>query len=216
MAINIFRKIYFILKTLPYLEILLQVQIFLSQKGKILVYKTTAAKIGRRASLVCARGVFSLGKPWVNGMRSSNLLMMADDSHIEIASSFIVYSDSRIILHEGARLSFGGGYINSGVDIECFERISIGMNVSIASNVVIRDGDSKKLFFEGEFVNPNCPITIGDNVWIGIGAKVLKGVRIGSGAVVAAGSVVISDVPANSMVAGVPAKLIRQNIQWEP
>jgi acetyltransferase-like isoleucine patch superfamily enzyme len=45
-------------------------------------------------------------------------------------------------------------------------------------------------------------------------SQILKGVRVGNGAVVAAGSVVVRDVPDNSMVAGVPAKVIRENVRW--
>lgn len=53
------------------------------------------------------------------------------------------------------------------------------------------------------------PITVGDNVWFGAGCVVLPGVTIGDGAVVAAGAVVSKDVPANAIVAGVPAKVVR-------
>ena len=56
---------------------------------------------------------------------------------------------------------------------------------------------------------------IGDHVWIGARAVVLKGVTIGDGAVIAAGAVVTHDVPAHTLVGGVPAKIIKQNIVWE-
>ena len=53
------------------------------------------------------------------------------------------------------------------------------------------------------------PIEIGDNVWIGYGCIILAGVKIGSGAVIAAGSVVSKDVSENTIVAGIPAKCIK-------
>jgi acetyltransferase-like isoleucine patch superfamily enzyme len=54
------------------------------------------------------------------------------------------------------------------------------------------------------------PVTIEDDVWIGANAVVLPGVRIGTHAVVAAGAIVTKDVPPHSLVAGVPAKVIKQ------
>lgn len=58
------------------------------------------------------------------------------------------------------------------------------------------------------------PTIIGDHVWIGNKAVILKGVTIGQGAVVAAGAVVSRDVPAHTLVAGVPAKPIKRNVKW--
>ena len=59
------------------------------------------------------------------------------------------------------------------------------------------------------------PIHIGKNVWIGSNATVLPGVSIGDGAIVAAGAVVTKDVPENTIVGGVPAKVIRTISQEE-
>jgi acetyltransferase-like isoleucine patch superfamily enzyme len=60
---------------------------------------------------------------------------------------------------------------------------------------------------------PN-PVEIGNNVWVGTGATVLPGVRVEDGAVVGAGSVVTHQVPARTVVAGNPAKVIGKDVDW--
>lgn len=58
-------------------------------------------------------------------------------------------------------------------------------------------------------------VRIGDKVWIATNAMILPGVTIGDGAIVAAGAVVTKDVPPRCMVAGVTAKVIKENVEWK-
>jgi len=100
-------------------------------------------------------------------------------------------------------------FINVGAVISARHQISIGENCQIANQVIIMDSDFHGVGQRCEFESPT-PIIIEDNVWLATRAIVLKGVRIGKGAVVAAGAVVTKDVPENTLVAGVPAKVIRK------
>lgn len=91
--------------------------------------------------------------------------------------------------------------------------LRIGNGVRIAAHTVIIPANHTPST-EGQPVRFG-PITsrgidIEDNVWIGAGSRILDGVRIGKNAVIGAGSVVTRSVPANSTVAGVPARVIRQ------
>jgi acetyltransferase-like isoleucine patch superfamily enzyme len=92
------------------------------------------------------------------------------------------------------------------------DHITIGDNSMIASHVTILDydhGTDKNKLMQKQPTRAEA-IYIGSDVWIGAGAIILKGVTIGDGAVVGAGSVVTKDVPPYFIVAGVPAKIIKQ------
>ena len=106
--------------------------------------------------------------------------------------------------------------INDRCHIAALSSIEIGENVLIASNVFITDHDHGDSSFESLIIPPadrqllSKPVKIKKNVWIGQNAIILKGVTIGESSIVAAGSVVVSDVPPFSVVAGVPARIIKQ------
>jgi len=91
--------------------------------------------------------------------------------------------------------------------------ISIGDNVFIGDNSIIRDNDYH--FVSGGSNGSTAPVNIGNNVWIGMNVTILKGVTIGDGAVVATNSLVNKGVPPNTMVGGIPAKVIRENVTWK-
>lgn len=108
------------------------------------------------------------------------------------------------------RIQIGKNFY-SNVGCHLLGEINIGDDVQLGPQVVFwgRDHGLKK----GVLINlqPHVlkPIRIGNDVWIGANATILKGVTISDGAVVAAGAVVTKDVPPNAIVAGVPAKVIK-------
>jgi acetyltransferase-like isoleucine patch superfamily enzyme len=114
-------------------------------------------------------------------------------------------------------LSFGDDcFIGWQVQFLLNQRITVGNNVSIAGRADIQDSDghpsdpARRLNHDELTEADIAPVTIGDNAWIGRDAHVLKGVTIGRGAIVAAGSVVSSDVPPDAIAMGVPARIIRR------
>lgn len=109
-----------------------------------------------------------------------------------------------------------GVVINPYVSIIAGRRVEIGEYCRIAGGVLIMDNDLHK-----HAVDNNKPVQdfkevkIGNHCWIGLDVKILKGVTIGDGAIVAIGSIVTKDVKERTLVGGVLARLIRENVVWE-
>lgn len=143
--------------------------------------------------------------------RDCGYVVLGNNSRFECTGNFVFSSGCRLGVMENAHLTIGSGYCNYDTKIYCFNNIKIGNNVAISENVIIRDSDNHTI--EGSV--KSAPIVIGDNVWIGMGAMILKGVTVGEGSVIAAGAVVTKDVPPNAIVAGVPAREIRQDVSWK-
>jgi acetyltransferase-like isoleucine patch superfamily enzyme len=99
-------------------------------------------------------------------------------------------------------------FINSGCRFQDQGGITIGDGSLIGHNVVLATLNHDLHPERRAGIHP-APIVLGSNGWIGSNATVLPGVTIGDGAVVAAGAVVTKDVPANTIVGSVPAKVIR-------
>ncbi|WP_426451460.1 acyltransferase [Paenibacillus sp. S-38] len=111
---------------------------------------------------------------------------------------------------EGAKLTIGDNVlINAGVGIASNLEVEIGNDVKIGPRTSIFDSQYHPLD-SSDAGDLRRRIVIEDNVWIGTGCLILPGVRIGRNSVVAAGSTVTRDVPENVVVAGSPAKVLRE------
>jgi acetyltransferase-like isoleucine patch superfamily enzyme/coenzyme F420-reducing hydrogenase beta subunit len=134
------------------------------------------------------------------------------NAQVLVNGNFSVYAGSDIRVLDNGVLTLNDGFCNDGVQIVCAQKITIGKGCAIARDVIIRDFDAHQLL--GGSHQKSMAISIGDHVWIGTRAVILKGVSIGDGAVIAAGAVVTKAIPARCLVAGVPAKVIREQVEW--
>lgn len=100
--------------------------------------------------------------------------------------------------------------MSPGSRISASDEISVGDGVMMANGVYITDSDWHTIYDRTERADTPTPVHIGRNVWLGDHATVLKGVTIGENSVVAARAVVTRDVPANVIVAGNPARVVRE------
>lgn len=156
------------------------------------------------------------------------IVSTAKGSRIEIGENCVICSDPKMTdigvnhpvvmrtLRPGAHIVIGRNTGISGGTICAAVSVKIGNECLIGANVVIADTDFHPLNPLGRRYSENSleigaePVEIEDNVFIGTGAIILKGVRVGKNSVIGAGSVVTKDVPPDSIVAGNPAKILRR------
>lgn len=140
---------------------------------------------------------------------------------IELQESAMLLIEGAVRLGDGARILAGPGATVTIGDDTHFDgdsrlisatKVSIGAGCAIAWEVLIMDADFHRV--DGR-VTGDAPTMIGDHVWIGAAAKILKGVTVGDGAVIAAGTIVTRDVPSSALVAGNPARVVREGITWD-
>lgn len=143
----------------------------------------------------------------------SGLVMVSKDKYATLGKN----NKCKLVVGEGARLKIGNQVGMSNASIVATLSIEIGNNVMIGGGVTIVDSDFHSL-------NPRhwhsdddlkhmrkAPVIIGDNVFIGMNAIILKGVKVGHGAIIAAGSVIIRDIPGGEIWGGNPAQFIKVN-----
>ena len=136
-----------------------------------------------------------------------------------------IHIGDKVFLHDGVKLSAWGTdqhaeikigsntYIGDRTEIHSGKSVIIGSNCDISWDCCIMDRDYHKFCSDSETYKET---VIEDNVWIGCNVLILKGVRIGEGAVVAAGSVVTKDVPPRTLAGGNPAQIIKKDVYWKP
>lgn len=145
----------------------------------------------------------SLGKGVINSSFTSNMLGL--------------YQRTIIVARYGGSIEIGDGFGISGSTIYSFDSVKIGKNATIGANCKIIDNDFHPLDAEKRNANLNeeftkrAPVKIGDNCFIGMNSIILKGTTLGDNVIVGAGSVVHGTFPSNCIIAGNPAKIIKEN-----
>ena len=155
-----------------------------------------------------------------NHQRDKSKIVIGEITHIRGELILFIY---------GGKITIGSNcYIGEGSRIWSADNVVIGNNVLISHNCNIIDTNSHEMDsreraegyknmialgppkIKGNILT--APIIIEDDAWLSFGVSILKGTKIGKGAIIAAGSVVTSDVPAYSLYGGNPAKLIKMLI----
>lgn len=164
------------------------------------------------------KGFLAIGIPYIYISRSGickigNRCMIASSRLSSISGAEM---KTKIEIRHGAKLILGNNVGISGGTLFCTEAITVGDNVKIGFGTHIYDTDFHSLDAIDRISKEDVqkakkkPVRIGNNVFVGTQCVILKGVNIGDNAVIAAGSIVVKDIPANEVWGGNPAKFIRK------
>ncbi|MCR5033734.1 MAG: acyltransferase [Lachnospiraceae bacterium] len=169
--------------------------------------------------VIYGKGLRLVGRPFI--FRYSKAKLRIGDN-VTINSSFLsnmigLYQRTIIVARDEAIISIGDGCGISGATLYARKEITLGKNVLVGANTKIFDNDFHPVQAEARNANDFSklelkPVSIGDNVFIGCNCIILKGTRIGDNCIVGAGSVVHGSFPANCVIAGNPARIIKENI----
>ena len=158
-------------------------------------------------------------RAWGQDSRLENPAKISGHSHIEVGKHVHICSNAWLNVKDDKgegkpTLTIGDGtYIGRSVQINAWQNVVIEDHVLIADRVYISDADhifeksTKPIMLQGDEFRAS--VCLKKGCWVGIGAVIMPGVTIGKNAVVGANSVVYKDVPDFTVVAGVPAKVIR-------
>lgn len=145
-----------------------------------------------------------------------NVQIEGDDCSLVIGRDCILTFNAN--LRAGGTILIGDGttMVKGALQVHETATIEIGRDCMISTLVYISVSDIHPIHdrASGRRINPPASVHIGDHVWLGLRSMILKGARIGTGSVVAAGAVVSGAVPAHCIVAGAPARVLRENIEW--
>ena len=174
--------------------------------------RNTIIQIDKGAKMILSARL-TTGTKQVKKSRLETRFLLEKDSELVVDGSFNVYAGSYIRVAPKGKLILHGGFINENVQITAGDVLEIGIDFTCGRDVVIRSFDGHTILEDGYKIS--APISIGNHVWVGQGATILKGVTIGDGAIIAAGAIVTKDVPAGCVVAGIPAKIVKENVKWK-
>lgn len=151
-------------------------------------------------------------------LRDSNIFIKGNNNILYIGDDCVVNNTSIILDNEDAEIKIGNKTSIAKAQIVSLEpyKIEIGEDCMLSYDIEIRNTDSHKIYDKdtNKRINEGKSVNIGNHVWLGMRAVILKGVNIGNNSIVAGGSIVTKDVKANTIVSGSPARQIKENVYW--
>jgi acetyltransferase-like isoleucine patch superfamily enzyme len=152
------------------------------------------------------------------------VLQIGKNARVELGRWSWIGHGTKIRCHEGVVSIGAKTVLGQECTISAYQHVSIGRECVIADRVMLIDFDhgmvevDRPIRLQGIYKRD---VRVGNNVWIGYGASILRGVTVGDNAVIGTNAVVTKDVPPNAIVGGVPARIIRmreepKQMRWTP
>ena len=167
-------------------------------------------KVAGKNNKILIEGSIKISKTNIVIKGNNNTLHVKDGAKINGSFLEIVGDNCSIII--GKNSIIGDGCYLSAKEENI--TLTIGNECMLSRNAKLMTSDGHPIFQEGKIINCAKDIALGDKVWIADNVVVLKGVEIGNGCVIGIGSVLTKSIPGNSIAAGNPAKVIKENINW--
>jgi acetyltransferase-like isoleucine patch superfamily enzyme/coenzyme F420-reducing hydrogenase beta subunit len=180
-------------------------------KHKFLIpYKGSCISIKKGAE-VRLDGNLYLNTLRMRGSKAQCFLRVESGGKLHVIEKARFAFNSTIQVNQGACLKIGQMGTNANCNISCSNSIVIGYDVMVGRDVIIYDSN----YHTTGTKNKKRPVTIGNHVWIGTRAMIMQGSRIEDGAIISVNSWVTGKVKEKTMVSGMPAKMLMDNVQWK-
>lgn len=197
----------------PHVEISIAKSARIELKAPLSLHSYSVYDIRRNATMECY-GTFDLGaKGRFPKSHKESSFMIAEAGRFAVENRVNFAYGTSVEVHENAELLINQCGTNTDCTIICGKKIEMTGHVALGRDVSIRDTNAHQIALDGYKITR--PVLIEDHVWLCSGSSIGAGVKIRSGAIVGANSVVVSNVPAHSLVSGYPAKVIERNIAWK-
>lgn len=182
-------------------------------KSQILVGRGTKINLHNNSRIVVNSGTLKIGCSFSLPFRT--VVDIYSNGALIINGNVQICKGTKVMIGKNANLTIGNNsYINENSRIQCRKEIEIGEDCAISWNTHILDTDEHTLVVDSFKKDHIKSIKIGNKVWIGCKSVILKGVEIGDGSIIAAGSIVTKNILPNNLVAGNPAVVIKENVAW--
>lgn len=202
-------KLYWAINILPFNNSIKRGKTKIVNKGAVLI-KCKIRSRGKNTIILHKGAILRNTTISING--SNNVVEIGENVKVNLGDIYIEDNGNKVVIDKDTNIC-------GQTHLACIEgkSIYIGKDCLLSSEIVFRTGDSHSILdMEGKRINPSEDIVIGDHVWIGHRVLINKGVIIPKNSVVGTGAVVTKSFDEENVVlAGVPAKIVKHNINWK-